>query len=162
MDFKIEKNRAIIDLSVRLYPLDAVYGACYVFLDRCYIYLDEKEPKKVQVNLKPRDKKNKAELEALAGEFLNQLLHQALRLRIARQTSQVREMVVGRALLSAEPMGLAGEYDELFDSADYLDDPLGIAVPWEEKYGKPEDQKPDSNQKEENNGQTSATKDPKH
>jgi His-Xaa-Ser system protein HxsD len=156
VDFKVEKNIVVIDLAVRLYPLDAVYGACYVFLDRCYIYLDQPEPEKVRVYLKSRD--NKSELEALAGEFLNQLLHQALRLRIARQTSQVREMVVGRALLSAEPMGLAGEYDEFFDSADYLDDPLGIAVPWEEKYGKPEEQESDSNRKEENNGQTSATK----
>jgi hypothetical protein len=53
-------------------------------------------------------------------------------------------MIVGRALLSAEPLTLPAmaEQDTEWQTdpqpdepADYLEDPLGIAVPWEEKYG---------------------------
>ena len=145
MNFQVQKNKVIVDASLRIYPLDAIYGACYVFVDRCYVYIDQPEPKKVKIYLKSRQKTDKNALQSLAGEFVNELLHQVLRLRIAKQTGQMREMVVGRALLAAEPMGAAGDYDEFFDSADYLDDPLGIAVPWEEKYGQPEAQEENDN-----------------
>ena len=43
---------------------------------------------------------------------------------------------MGRALLSAEPAAKdAAPSAEPWQTADYLEDPLGIAVPWEEKHG---------------------------
>jgi len=97
--------------------------------------------------LRGKEPLDRAGLEALAGEFSNGLLHQVVRMRLAKRTGAVREMIVGRALLSAQPgAGLTDEdpygapmdgVDPLADDEldDYLDDPLGIAVPWEEKYG---------------------------
>lgn len=143
MDFRVSKGRIIIDASLKLYPLEAIYGACYSFLDRAFVYLDQTESGKVRIFLKAREEADPKQLQSLAGEMANSLLHQTLRLRIAKRTGQVRDMVVGRALLSAEPAGFAEEEDDFFDSADYLDDPLGIAVPWEEKYGQSEEKQPD-------------------
>lgn len=140
MDFTQTKNKVVFDVALKLYPLEAIFGAAYVFLDRCYVYLDQHQPKKIQVHLKSKENTKKRQLEALADDFFNELLHQTLRLQIARRTAPVREMIVGRALLSAEPTGLQDEQDAFLDTADYLDDPLGIAVPWEEKYGRSQEQ----------------------
>jgi len=139
------KNEVRWTLRTGTYPMDAVYGASYVFLDRCYVYLDKPDGKQVEVVLRGKKKLGAKALEALAGEFANQLLHQVLRARLAKRTGKVREMIIGRALFSAEGPEddyvfqdeLDDEFDDLGD--DYLDDPLGIAVPWEEKYGNEED-----------------------
>ena len=37
-----------------LYPLDAVYGAAFAFLDRCYVVLDRPEPARLRVTLTGR------------------------------------------------------------------------------------------------------------
>src|SRR6266436_5199416 len=35
-----------------LYPKDAVYGAAYVFIDRCYVHLDRKGDRQIAVRLR--------------------------------------------------------------------------------------------------------------
>ncbi|MDY0000456.1 MAG: His-Xaa-Ser system protein HxsD [Polyangia bacterium] len=127
-------------ISLATYPMDAVYGASYVFIDRCYVYLDKKG-KGIEVVLRGKEPLDDEALEALCGQFANELLHQVLRARLAKRSGKVREMIVGRALFSAEGSGagfegeLEDDFDDFGDEDDYLDDPLGIAVPWEEKYG---------------------------
>jgi His-Xaa-Ser system protein HxsD len=141
-----KKNEVKWDIGTGTYPMDAVYGASYVFIDRCYVYLDKTADKRIIIVLQGKEALDKAALESLAGEFSNELLHQVLRTRIAKRTGKVREMIIGRALFSAEgatdDYGLDDDYDDLGDDADYLDDPLGIAVPWEEKYGSDEGSDP--------------------
>lgn len=137
-----KKNEVSWDIGTGTYPMDAVYGASYVFLDRCYVYLDKTADKRILIVLRGKEALDADALEALAGAFSNELLHQVLRTRIAKRTGKVREMIIGRALFSAEgaadDYSLEDDYDDLGDDADYLDDPLGIAVPWEEKYGSDE------------------------
>ena len=36
-----------IELDESLYPKDAIYGAAYVFIDRCYVHLDRVADKRV-------------------------------------------------------------------------------------------------------------------
>lgn len=136
-----KKHEVRWSVSLATYPMDAIYGASYVFIDRCYVYLD-KQGKSVEVVLRGKEPLGPEALEALAGQFSNELLHQVLRARLAKRTGKVREMIVGRALFSAEGSDdfsddFDGDLDDFGDIADddYLDDPLGIAVPWEEKYG---------------------------
>lgn len=152
-----KKNQISIDLSLRVYPLDAVFGACYRLIDRFFVYLDQPEKGKLSVTIAPKNPDEHLNLRKIAGDFSNDLLHQVLRLRIGKKTSAVRDMIVGRALLSADPsaeytqhnMDTESEMVRDLDShsyddkntnkhealgRDYLDDPLGIAVPWEEKF----------------------------
>lgn len=150
----IEENEIRWILSTSTYPMDAIYGACYVFVDRCYVYLDAPAPRRVEVVLRGKEPLDRAEMEALVGDFANGLLHQVIRIRLAKRTGAVRDMIVGRALLSAQPdadpltedaYGAPGaELDPIPEDelGDYLDDPLGIAVPWEEKYGEEDSAKP--------------------
>jgi len=125
------KNQLTILLNPKLYPLEAIYSACYVFIDRAYLFLDGDPKKEVKVFIKGKGNLTPKKLEALAGEFENELLNCALRAAIAKNTKKVRETIVERALFSALPHEEASQDEEQIE-----DDPLGIAVPWEEKYGK--------------------------
>ncbi|MDP3043534.1 MAG: His-Xaa-Ser system protein HxsD [bacterium] len=133
MKFQINspKNQITFFLDSKLYPIEAIYGAAYVFIDRAYIFLDGDPQKEIIICLKGKKKMNFKELEGLQGEFYNELLNYLLRVKIAKRNKKVRDFIVGTALVSGS---------NIFDSSpdgsdnDYLDDPLGIAVPWEDKY----------------------------
>jgi len=129
-----KKNELVVSLNPEIYPLEAVYGACYVFIDRAYLFLDGNPEKEIKVFLKGKEELNQKELEKLAGEFKNELLNYTLRLTIAKNTKKIRETIVEKALFSALPHEeiVAEEKEEKI----FEEDPLGITVPWEEKYGK--------------------------
>lgn len=122
-------------VNQRIYPLEVVYAAAYVYLDRCYVLLDKAGKDKISVRLKSRPDCARDEFDTVVGEFENELINQALRLKIAKRTEKVREAIIHRALFSAMPESLDLSLDDE-DDTDYLEDPLGIAVPWEDKFGK--------------------------
>lgn len=127
-----------------LYPMDAVYGAAYVFIDRCYVFLDKDAQGRIVVALTPKAAAaDEATLKKWAGEFSNELLSCAWRHQIAAQNRQVLEQVTSLALGGA--MG-PPSLDDLanFDfSSQPLEDPLGIAMSWEDKYKKKDAKKAD-------------------
>jgi His-Xaa-Ser system protein HxsD len=133
-----------LEFDESFYPKDAIYGAAYVFIDRCYVHLERSGDKRVRVTLRAKNGQI-ADSQALSGELENELLGQAWRLSIAAENRQLIESITARALGGAAgPPGL----DELLamdiDEATAFDDPLGIAMSWEEKYkkkgGKTEDE----------------------
>src|SRR5688572_10771117 len=50
----VDGSRAILDIDAGLYPLEAVYGAAYVFFDRCYVLLDRPAPTKLRIVIAPK------------------------------------------------------------------------------------------------------------
>ena len=134
-----KKNELVIFLNPKIYPLEAIYGSCYVFIDRAYLFLDGNPEKEIKVFIKGKKELNPKELKKLAGEFKNELLNYTLRLSIAKNTKKIRETIVERALFSVLPHEeelTKIDEPEQIDKKTIEDDPLGIAVPWEEKYGK--------------------------
>lgn len=126
----------VLELEESLYPKDAIYGTAYVFIDRCYVLLDRPRADRISVRLKLKPGVTRA-LDDLAGEFENELLGQTWRRMILDENRELIESVTTRALSGAAgPPGL----DELLatggDDDAAFDDPLGIAVSWEEKYKK--------------------------
>jgi His-Xaa-Ser system protein HxsD len=130
-----DDGKVEVEFDEGLYPLDAVYGAAYVFIDRCYVHLDRPRDGRVGVTLRLKPGSNLA-LTDLAGELQNELLGQAWRRQIMAESRLLIEQISTRALAgSAGPPGL----DDLLaidDAAGAFDDPLGIAMSWEEKYKK--------------------------
>jgi His-Xaa-Ser system protein HxsD len=126
-----------LDVVAAVYPLDAVYSASFVFLDRAYILLDKPDDARFRITLTPKKLPADADvLRGWAGEFGNELLSAAWRHQIAKDNRAILEMVTSQAL--AASMG-PPSLDDLaaFDfSDDAFEDPLGIAVSWEEKYKK--------------------------
>lgn len=138
-----DANAVTIQVQTSTYSSDAIMGAAYVFIDRCYVWLDANHGgDDYMIRLSGRDAMDADALDALAGEFANELLAQALRQRIADQNRPLLETVVGRAVhgamgpVSAEPDFDLSELEALDLDDEPFEDPLGIAMSWEDKYGK--------------------------
>jgi His-Xaa-Ser system protein HxsD len=154
---KDSKNKITILISPKLYSLESIYGASYVFLDKAYIFLQEAPRGKIGLVLRGKDKTNKEELKKIKDEFLNELLNFSLREKISKNNKKIREFIVAGAISSAiretfQPREISEEeivetkipwknresaYGKEISKRQREDvwrkDPQGIAVPWEEK-----------------------------
>jgi His-Xaa-Ser system protein HxsD len=126
----------ILSLDAGLYPREVLYAAAYVFLDRAYVLLDRVDARFI-VRVRGKHALDEPTLRALAGEFENELLAQALRLQVVKANQRIIESITTLAIA-----GAAGGMDDApaeqtdgvhDDSTDFLDDPLEIAKPWEPK-----------------------------
>lgn len=154
------KNKEGIKIAInaKVYPLEAIYAAAYVFLDKAYIFLEGDPAKKIFVNIKSKEEDGPSVEKKIKGEFLNELINCGLRQKISEKNSKLREYIVGAALLGAsgklnvfpasaqdedeaecDCSGEDGESTE--EDLKWEDDPLGIAVPWEDKFLKEESPK---------------------
>lgn len=131
-----KENKVTISVDPKVYSLDAVYGASYVFIDRAYIFLEDKNNKTV-VNIKGKKKMTSKKLEVMGCEFMNELLNSGLRNQISENNKKLREYIAGIVLFSASKTNAASSSagPEIREEKEaWMDDPLGIAVPWEEKF----------------------------
>ena len=120
-----------------LYPLEAVYGAAYIFIDRAYVILDRPEAGRIRVTLASKTSGvPESTLESLAGEFANELLSCAWRGQITQQNRATLEAVTMQAIAGAMGPPSLEELEKFDFSEEPFEDPLGIAVSWEEKYKK--------------------------
>ncbi len=136
-----DNNTAVLALDSGLYPVDVVYGAAYALIDRAWVLLDRTaspsgKGHRFQVHLRGKMPLGEVGLQALSGEFGNELLSQALRRKVVKQNSKIIEEIVTQAIAGAAGATLPQDFMEEDDDLDFLDDPLGIAVPWEEKFKK--------------------------
>jgi His-Xaa-Ser system protein HxsD len=136
----LEAGAASILVDEEVYALDAVYGAAYVFIDRCYVMIDRPEAGRLRITLTPKQGgADEATLRQVAGELANELLACAWRHQLAVENRHVIETTTAQAIAGAMgPPSLEDLADFDFGEEPF-EDPLGIAVPWEEKYGKKKD-----------------------
>lgn len=134
----LDGGSARIEIDETLYPLEALYGAAYVFIDRCYVLLDRPAPGRYRATLAPkrRGADVSGELRALVGEFANELLSCAWRHRITQENRAVIEQVTTQAIAGAMGPPSLDDLARLDFTSEALEDPLGIAQSWEEKYKK--------------------------
>ena len=113
--------------NTAVYPREALVSACYMFLDKYYVFLESGAGGKIEVMIKDKGGKrmDNKKIAKIKDDFLNELLSQTARLDAARRNKRVREFIVGRALFSAV------ENLEPEKTAVSAEDPLGIAMPWE-------------------------------
>lgn len=134
-----EKTNTTLALDPELYPLDVIYTTAYIFLDRAYIFLKKDENKKIVVDIKLKtcnkdDNKNKQcmTLEDIEDEFKNQLINYCNHFKMQEKNLSVKQKIL-EEIFSSPPEN-QDHVDNIFNSE--IDDPEGILIPWEEKYGK--------------------------
>lgn len=136
-----DNNTAVLTLDAGLYPVDAIYSAAYALIDRAWVLLDRAPVTsgkgfRFLIHLRGKMPLGEVGLQALSGEFGNELLSQALRRKVVKQNNKIIEEIVTQAIAGAAGATLPQDFMEEDDDLDFLDDPLGIAVPWEEKFKK--------------------------
>lgn len=137
----VEKRSVTLRVDLELHSLESVFAAAYTFIDRCYVWLDRGADGRIVVELTPRSGANDS-TEALAGDFSNELLAQTTRGMVLRANRDLVQAIVSRAIAGAGARTAAPAAPSLPDLETFeledepFDDPLGIAISWEEKYGK--------------------------
>lgn len=124
-----------VEVDESRHPLEAIQGACYRLLDRCYVYLSRPRPGAVTVRLTPRAAAPAAAVEALGVELAQALVGQTVRVQLAQAAARIREYTTAAALRAATAAPSVDELLAELESEDLLEDPLEIMVPWEQKHG---------------------------
>lgn len=130
----VQSGSALVLVDETIYSLEAIHGAAYLFIDRCFVFLDRESDDKILVRLTPRTEIDEADLIALAGEFCNELLNQTLRVNLAKSTAHIREYYTAAALRASVATPAIDALLAQLEAEELDDDPLDIMVPWEDKY----------------------------
>ena len=138
-------SSATIRVDPATYPLDALYGAAYIFIDRCFVLLDKPDASYRVTHAWKKREATEDDLRALVGEFANELLSCAWRAKISEDSRALIESVTAQALGGAMGPPTLDELEKFDFSDETFEDPLGIAMSWEEKHRKkarPDDANP--------------------
>ncbi len=128
---------AVLEIDATVHPLDAVMAAAYTFIDRAYVLLDRPSGDRFRVVLAPKKgDADAAALRALVGELGNELLSASYRHRITAENRALIESVTMRAIAGAMGPPTLDDLEDFDFSSEAFEDPLGIAMAWEEKYAK--------------------------
>lgn len=111
-----------------VYSLEAIFKTCYLFTDRCYLFLKRVDRDSIEVHITP--KTNNLDVGNLVGDFCNELIDQRLRTDIARESGKIREIIVAQAFAEGN---LLDALDTAPGLDDYNKDPLGIGDSSEHK-----------------------------
>jgi His-Xaa-Ser system protein HxsD len=95
-NFEIDKkeNIAIVSVNPKIYPLNVVFSASYLMMDRAFVVIDGNPETEIVVSLRPRAKEKP---EALARQFNDELLNYAVNDCESRKTALLREELVKSA-----------------------------------------------------------------
>ena len=98
-NLELHKKQGFLVASVnpKIYPLNMVYSAAYVFLDKAFVIIDGDPKDEILVELRP--KQNGVNLEEMGREFNNELLSYAVYEVQSQKNAQIREAIVRRALM---------------------------------------------------------------
>lgn len=103
IDFDVDVNERTVSFSVpkSLYSMEALRIAAHVFDGRAEVGADETKTE-YELSLTSRRKAaTKDELEALGGEFLNELLNQEYRFLVGKFNAKLANLVVTQTLFAA-------------------------------------------------------------
>jgi len=134
----VAERSVAMRVDAKAYPVDAIYGAAYIFLDRCWVLLDRPDGGHVRVTLAWKGDPAEGALHGAVDEFAEELVSCAWRAGLAKDT---RALIEG-ATSKAHSGGEVGAGPSLDDLASYdfggkaLEDPLALAQSWEDKQKK--------------------------
>jgi len=117
---KLGNQAVALDLDTNLYALPSIFRACYKFTDRCYIFLTREIPRPSSVIVTLSTKLSGGEIDAVLGDFCNELIDQQIREDLSLEAGALREMIVAQAFSEGNLL------DPQRDDGDYEEDPLGI------------------------------------
>ena len=120
----------VLKFKQELYPKEAVMKAAYHFIDICYIHVDVAGGEYVIELIAKTDTAD----DVAAFEFENELLAQAVRYHVYKQTHAIREILMARAM-SSTITGCSTEYGKT-NLPDRLEDLENILEDWFDKNEK--------------------------
>src|SRR4051812_38295573 len=97
----VTEDGLVVAVNTDLYSREALFRVCYLFTDRCYLFLMQDEGSPV-IQVRFTRKSSDTDLNKMAGEFSNELINQKVRMDIAAETKAIRELIVAQAFTEAD------------------------------------------------------------
>ena len=98
-NFEIKDGSVILSVNPKIYPLDVIFSAAYIFTDKNYIILDGNPEEEILVEIKPKEKSN--EMEKIAMEFNNELVNYGSYAVQSARNTHLRHIILQRVLQTA-------------------------------------------------------------
>lgn len=92
------KSNVIISVNPKVYPIDTIFSAAYIFIDKAYVIVDGDPSEEIIVQLKAKDKKT--DLEKLGREFNNELINYSFYAAQTAKNMPIRTAIVQRAFFT--------------------------------------------------------------
>lgn len=101
LDTDVKERSVSFDIPKKIYSMDALRISAQILAPKVDVFLDEtKTAYEVTLKAKRRDAGG-PQLEALAGEFGNELLNQEYRFIVGRFNSKISSLIVTQTLMAA-------------------------------------------------------------
>ncbi len=130
LTYDLDARSVAFTIDEDVYARDAVYGASHLFVDRCWLYLTRPAERMIRVRLRTKEAATESELEALAGEFANELLNQVVRRQVGEATRSIREYYMARAFFGTPQTSTIDRLLAELDAEELAEEDLEIRVPW--------------------------------
>jgi len=128
---KENDNSIVFYINKDIYNIKTIMKAAYNYIEEFYILLNYVNSD-IEVVLESKEQKSSEEMKKHKGEFYNELLRQNVRFIVAKDTKNIRELVMGRALYDT-----CIEYDapkeDINENSSELKDEFDILVNWFDK-----------------------------
>lgn len=92
------EQECLIRLNTDLFEKQSIMKTSYHFIDQFYVFLDQ-EDKDILVRMVPKSKSTDLAND-IEGEFRNELLNQEIRSMVTKDTKNIRELILARAMYS--------------------------------------------------------------
>lgn len=96
-NFSIEKGVITLRVNRNIYTKEIIVQTCYVMLEKFYFLIDE-EGDSYHVEMKPKEKRDAKEEDAYS--FFDELIESQSYLDQLKRTSEIRQTILERALLT--------------------------------------------------------------
>ena len=141
LGFSLGPDHISFEVDESVYPLEAVYGACYLFLEKCFVYLSRSKPEAVDgAPDRARGGRRPPSWTRWPASSPTSCCRRPCACA-CRSPRRAFASTTRRRRCARRPS--APSVDDLLaelESEELLEDPLEIMVPWEEKHGaKPND-----------------------
>ncbi|MBI2558988.1 hypothetical protein HYW20_06725 [Candidatus Woesearchaeota archaeon] len=98
-NFEVREGSLVISVNPKIYPLDVIFSAAYLFTDKNYIVLDGNPEEEVLVEIKPKEKTDA--MERIADEFNNELINYGAYAVQTSRNAHTRLHILQRVLQTA-------------------------------------------------------------
>lgn len=102
ISYIIDGDTVVILLDKEYFEKSAIFAASYKFTHKYIVQIEPEGQRKVSVSIVPKQASNELLLKDVAGEFMNEVLDQQVRLDLERRYGSIRELIVRHAFAPIE------------------------------------------------------------
>jgi His-Xaa-Ser system protein HxsD len=137
---KIFENEgyALFSVNPKIYPLELIYSASYILMDRAYIFLDGDPQTEILVELRKKEG-IKESIKKIVFDFNDELLNYAVYKQQSEKNKGVRDAILRKVILENDPQSIKNQ-EPILGEQEKFDDPEEILKLWEESEKKIENE----------------------